>query len=333
MSRQASDYPAHMPAERPSSSVPAIFLGAGLRAMLIDRVTAEVHRALADNGIPAVVLKGPAIANWLYDRDEVRGYGDSDLLIPHAEWEHAGRVLSELGFQNFLGTMAHPRMESYASDPWFREGEDIDLHSTIYGLRARHEDVWAVLGSETEPMAIGGAQLPVLAEAPRAMHVALHAAQHQDGKAIYDLHKAVAKLDEQIWWRAAEVARRLDGLPAFVAGLRLDERGAEIVERMGLSRVRSTHTELRAGQVPLAESLNELLETPGWRAKLAFTRAEMFPRTAFMRWWSPLARRGRLGMAVAYVWRPLYIVLRAPAAIEAVWSARRAGQRRGESDG
>jgi Uncharacterised nucleotidyltransferase len=315
-----------MSGDRPSSSVPALFLGAGLRAMLIDRVTAEVHGALAQAGIPAIVLKGPAIGNWLYGPDEVRGYGDTDLLIPHREWQHAGEVLESLGFQNFLGTMAHPRMESYASDPWFREGEDVDLHSTIYGLRVPHEQVWGVLSAQTVPMAIGGADLPVLAEPARAMHVALHAAQHQDGKAVYDLQKAVAQLPEGFWEQAADVAERLDGLPAFAAGLRLDPDGAAIVERLGLSRVRSTDTELRAGQVPLAESLNELLETRGAAAKLRLAWAELVPRQAFMRWWSPLARRGRLGMILAYVWRPLYILLRAPAAIRAVWIARRDGR-------
>jgi hypothetical protein len=320
-----------MPGERPSSSVPAVFLAAGLRALLMDRVIAEVHRALADGGIPAIVLKGPAIANWIYGPDEVRGYGDGDLLIPHGEWEHTGRVLQSIGFQNFLGDMAHPRMESFASDPWFREGEDIDLHSTIYGLRAPHEAIWEVLAEGAASMDIGGASLPVLGEPARAMHVSLHAAQHQDGKAVHDLRKAIAQLPEELWWRAAEVAARLDGLPAFAAGLRLDPAGVALVDRMGLARVRSTHTDLRAGQVPLAESLNELVDTPGTIAKLRFARAEVFPRAAFMRWWLPLARRGRLGIAVAYVWRPVYILIRAPGAIRAVWLARHRAREGGDA--
>jgi len=183
--------------------------------------------------------------------------------------------------------------------------------------------VWDVLSRHTVPMRIGGADLPVLDEPARLMHVALHAAQHQDGKAILDLGKAIAQLPEQLWWAAADVATRLDALPAFVAGLRLEARGVELVQRMGLSQVRSAPTDLRARQVPLAESLNELLETPGAAAKLRIARAELFPGQRFMRWWSPLARRGSLGMAVAYVWRPIYILLRAPAAIRAVWLARR----------
>src|SRR5215213_9657052 len=147
-----------MQGEQPSPSVPAMFIGAGLRALLIDRVTVEVHRALEAGGVPSIVLKGPSIANWLYGPDEVRGYGDSDLLVPHRDWDRAGRVLESLGFQNFLASMAHPRMESYASDPWFRNGEDIDLHSTLYGIGVPPAAVWDVLCRKTVRMAIGGAE-------------------------------------------------------------------------------------------------------------------------------------------------------------------------------
>jgi hypothetical protein len=307
-----------MAGETPDTGLPGMVVEAGMRALLVDRVTVEVQRALADRGIPSVVLKGPAIAQWLYTDGEVRGYGDSDLLVPHADWTRAGEVLTELGFQNFLSVMAHPRMESIASDPWFRGEQDVDLHSTIYGLAADPAEVWEILSANTAMLPLAGAEVPVLGEPARALHLALHAAQHQDGKAVHDLRKGVAQLPESLWWEAAELAGRARGLPAFVGGLRLVEGGHDLLQRMGLSRVRSTHTELRAGQVPLAESLNELLETPGARAKLRFFRAEVFPGPVFLRWWSPLARRGRLGLALAYAWRPLYIAMHAPAAVRAV---------------
>jgi hypothetical protein len=179
-------------------------------------------------------------------------------------------------------------------------------------------------------MPLADGDVPILGEPARAMHVALHAAQHQDGKAVYDLHKAVAQVSEGVWERAAEVAARLDALPAFAAGLRLDEAGTVLLERLGLSQIRNARTELRAGQVPLAESLNELLETEGAGAKLRFAAAEIFPKPRFMRWWSPLARHGAIGIAASYVWRPIYIIVHMPAAVRAVWRARHV---RRESEG
>src|SRR5688500_1357109 len=84
-------------------------LQAGMRNLLIDKVTVEVARALHAAGIPHLLLKGPAIAGWLYDRTEVRAYGDTDLLIPHECWEAATGVLQGLGFTHDVENMAHPR--------------------------------------------------------------------------------------------------------------------------------------------------------------------------------------------------------------------------------
>jgi hypothetical protein len=312
-----------MAERRPTPSLHGLLVEAGLRNLLVDRMTVEVHAAFLAQGIPSIVLKGPAIANWLYGGADIRGYGDSDLLIPRRDWDKAAQILTALGFENDLSIMAHPRMESFASDPWLRGNDNLDLHSTIYGVDADFETVWDVLWASTERMEIGGASLPVLAPPARLMHIALHAAQHTDGKAVYDLDRAMQQLPEELWWEAADVAGRLDALAAFAAGLRLAPGGDELARRMGIAEVRRIHVDLRAGQVPLSESLNELLETQGALPKLRMAFAEVVPRPAFMRWWFPPARRSRIGMALAYAWRPIYLVLRAPAAIAAVRRARR----------
>jgi hypothetical protein len=53
---------------------------------------------------------------------------------------------------------------------------------------------------------------------------------------------------------------------------------------------------------------------------------EVVPTVKFMQWWSPLARRGRGGLLLAYLWRPLYLITRTPAAVRAVRHARKAAQ-------
>ena len=321
------DHPLESVSEReqsPRSSVPPLLLEAGLRNLVIDRITVEVTRALAARGIPSLVLKGPAIANWLYGAHEVRAYGDSDLLVPHRLWDLAVDALTELGFTGDLEPMAHPRMASYASDPFVRGTDSLDLHSTLHGVGVPYEAVWPVLSRDAVPMQIGGAELDVLGPAARAFHVALHAAQHQDGKAVFDLEKALAQLDDELWAQATEVARELSALPAFSAGLRLVQGGPELAARLGVSGVRSIHTELRARQVPLAEGIAQIYATPGVRAKLRLLVEELFPRPAFMRWWSPLARRGRAGLALSYLWRPIWLVLHLPTAVRTVRRARRA---------
>jgi Uncharacterised nucleotidyltransferase len=46
----------------------------------LDAVTTEVVLALREAGIPSVLLRGPAIARWLYEDPTERSYVDTDLL-------------------------------------------------------------------------------------------------------------------------------------------------------------------------------------------------------------------------------------------------------------
>ena len=52
-----------------------------VRNLAIDRLAAEVAAAFAAEGIESMVLKGPVLAEWLYQA-EIRPYGDADLLVP-----------------------------------------------------------------------------------------------------------------------------------------------------------------------------------------------------------------------------------------------------------
>jgi hypothetical protein len=57
----------------------------------------------------------------------------------------------------------------------------------------------------------------------------------------------------------------------------------------------------------MALGIEELSKTPGLLAKLRFVLRELFPTPAFMRWWTPMARRGSVGLSVAYVWRLVWV--------------------------
>ena len=70
--------------------------------------------------------------------------------------------------------------------------------------------------------------------------------------------------------------------------------------------------------------VDRLSATPGLRAKARLAIGWTFPPPDFMRTWSPLARRGRAGLALAYVWRPLALAGQTGAAIAAWRRAARA---------
>ncbi len=277
-------------------------------ALYVDLLTAELASAFAERGVPCILLKGPAVAHWLYHDGSVRTYRDCDLLVDPRQIAAAQAILRERGFEDTASPLAHPRKESHE---WQRAEQHVDLHTTLIGIRAAPQEVWDALSSTMASEQVGGVAVRVLDAPGRTLHVALHAAQHgrEDEKPLEDLRRALELVPEQTWRDAADLARRLRATEAFATGLRLLPAGAALATRLDLASAASAEATLRLEPVPLALALEHLAQTRGWRARLEILLRELFPTVAFMRWWSPLARRGRLGLVAAYCWRPLYLLL------------------------
>jgi hypothetical protein len=292
--------------------------------LAVDAVTAEVTTAFARDGIESLLLKGPSIANWLYD-DRSRGYRDSDLLVGPDQLDDARAVLSDLGFQPTFGGLPHPGMESTPAAAWRRGPFSVDLHETLPGASAARSVVWTVLREGAKELPIGGVNVRILGERARLVHIALHAAHHGPAVAqpLRDLRAALVRFGSEEWARARSVAEALDAGPAFEIGLSLLPEGREVCNELGLEPGPSPEWLLRAGGVPLAEGFERLRTAPGMGQRAKILIAELFPSPEFMRWWSPLARRSRRGLAVAYLWRLAFVTARAPAGIRAWRRARR----------
>jgi hypothetical protein len=284
-----------------------------LRNLAIDRLAAQTAAAFASAGIESMVLKGPVLAAWLYP-DEVRPYGDADLLVPPERWRDAVATLERLGFSDQLGPMAHPRMESFNSTAFLRGEENLDLHCAIHGLEAEPAAIWRIFSTGSASQEIGGAALRIPGRPALLLHVALHAAHHTEAKPLEDLRRALLLTDEELWTAAWELAEELDGAPVFATGLRRLPEGAELARGLGIgAEVRSARHDLRHDRVPTAEGIDELLSPDlSFAERVRTIGRELFPRPEFMRWWFPPARRGRLGLLLGYAWRWIWLVWHAP---------------------
>lgn len=292
-------------------------------ALYVDRLTAELATAFERRTIACILLKGPAVARWLYDDGSVRSYSDCDLLVATDQVAAAQSVLRELGFSDSASPLAHPRLESHE---WQRGEHHVDLHTTLIGIGASPQAVWDVLSATTETASVGGATVQVLGVPARALHVALHAAQHgrEERKPLEDLRRASNLVSEDTWIEVAALARRLQAVEAFATGLRLVPTGAAIASRLGLAAASSADATLRLEPVPLALGFEHLASTPGLVPRLRIIAREFFPTVAFMRWWTPLARRSAAGLVLAYCFRPLWLVAHAGPGLVAWRRARRA---------
>jgi putative nucleotidyltransferase-like protein len=323
--------PPQAPDSGPTDSAPARGLAATeleaiVRRIAIDSVTAEVVGAFERNAIPSILLKGPALVRWLYPKGHGRSYCDSDLLVPYAELSRAESVLRSMGFER-LGRETIPGDWPRHAHNWLRpDGAVIDLHFTLPGAQAPPQEVWRIVAERIEPMVVANRRVHILDPGARALLVALHALK--DGgrmpQARRDLVLALERLPIEVWENAASLATRIGAVGPFAAGLEREPSGSELARRLRLPSGRSTATLLRMrGAPPLAVGMDWLFGTPGWRRKALLVVRKIFPPASFLRDWSPLARRGRLGLAAAYVWRLVWVMVNAGPAFRAWLRARR----------
>jgi hypothetical protein len=290
-----------------------------------DALTARVVMALRAVGVESVLLKGAAVREWLYDRDERRS-DDVDLLVSGRDRDAIEAALSAAGLR-YLGPSALGRGRPHRQlweDPDTRIV--LELHESLIGIGVSNERAWDLLSRETDELVLAGTPVATLDEAGRTLHLALHAAQHgrESQRPLEDLQRGLERLPEALWREAAANAGRLDALPAFVTGLTLVPGGTELVRQLALETHEPVDVALRAATAPPAsQGLAWLMALPGPAAKARFLARVLVPPRVFMRAWDPLARRGTTGLALAYLRRPVWLLRHLPTAVRAWRQANR----------
>ena len=294
-------------------------------SLMLDHVAAVTSSRLADAGIPAILLKGAAIATWLYTEGEARPYRDVDLLVSPAQFDQAQTVLAGLGYVNPLAGAANCEYGSNELRLVGRMGDSIDLHHALIGV-PEPARAWQCLYSRSTTLAVGGAELRVLDVEARAMHLALHAMQDGpiDVKAMEDLARGVARLPLATWKGAAGLAAELGAMGPFGAGLRLFPAGAALAEQLGLPDVVNVDLTMRArSDPPEAFLMEQLAGLPDFRARAALLGRKLFPTTVYLKSQYPMAARGPLGVTAARFCRLGSLALRTVPAMVAWRRARR----------
>ena len=312
-------------------------LASAARTLLLDAVAVDCISALRGDGIRAILLKGPVTAAWLYSDHALRDYTDIDLLVSPDEFERAARTLERLGYRDTLTDRRPNEAPPHARE--FRlersslasgatrlpSGVWVDLHWSFQGIDAPAQEFWIVVAESAERMRISGTEVEIPNEPIRALLLALHAARSGAavGQPLVDLDRGLERLEGDTWRAAHALAIRLDAVPRFLAGLAMRPRGVELIERLDLrGRIDMPSALFAAGIPPVAGGLERLRTTTGVRRRLALVARELVPTRSFMRAWSPLARRGAIGLILAYAYRPFWLLVKLPAALRAHAHAR-----------
>ena len=282
------------------------------RTLLTDRQIVEFTTALDDAGVPSILLKGPSLVRWLYSDGAARPYIDGDVLVPLGSIERAEAVLRRLGFVH-LPLDDLPYDKPWHGHAWVRPHDDasIDLHRTVIGAGAPPSRVWKVLSEHVQAEEVAGVEVKMLTTEARALLVALHAAQNGPGipKSMEDLRRALRVVTFEEWQAVCDIAERIDALPALAAGLSLDPQGARLAASLQLPASLPIETILRASSArSVSLGLAWLIRLRG-PDRLRFLFHKIFPPVPFMRSWSPLAATGWAGLLIAYLWRPLWLLV------------------------
>jgi hypothetical protein len=291
---------------------------AAARSLAIDAVTAQIVQALRQADVEPILLKGPAVADLLYAGSD-RAYTDADLLVSEDALPRAEAVLGEHGFQR-LPVAVEPTIGLPHAAPWVRrdDGAEVDLHRSLAGVGVAPSELWRALEPLTRRALVARTEVRALDAVAQAFVVTLHAGQHgpEAAKPIEDLRRAIDQLDEGVWRESAALAERVAADISFAHGLRLANGGDELARRLGLAPaglVEAARDPRAATRLALA--FERLATTPGAVGKVRFVARELVPPPPRMRWLTPLARRGRLGLGAAYVVRAAALLRDAPASV------------------
>ncbi len=282
----------------------------GLRGRdALDATAVTVIGAFERAGVGAILLKGPALARLLYTEGETRGYSDVDLIVDPAKVGAARAALVALGFTEVsrelgvedVGGVVHA--ETWVGpDP--AGHETVDLHLRLPGTGAPPAAVWAALEQHRTELELSGCAIAVLDRAGLAFHVATHAAQHgpEVSKPLTDLETALGRWDLAVWTGAAALAREVDAVGVFAAGLRLVPAGAERAGELALPATPGRDWELamKAQRPRGTFHVQAFREASGVRQRAALLTRALFPSRRWILAQYPSAHRGRAWVLAAY---------------------------------
>ncbi|HEY2993667.1 MAG TPA: nucleotidyltransferase family protein [Methylomirabilota bacterium] len=285
------------------------------RTLLLARTQASVLSALAAAGVRAAPLRGPALGERLYDDPALRPCGDVDVLVDRAALGPVERALAALGFHEVDRRTGFAREFSYALElVESSHGVVVEPHFTLgYPPFTEAVDLGRVWSRARRARMAGVESLTLGSEATLlnlCLHV-VHKAPAVPALWIYDLDRLVRREGAALDWPEFVALARASRLAPLVAStLRQatalfdspvpDDVLAEL-ERAAASPLARL---LSGTSVDGKESLAALLALPGWRARLRYASAVLFPSPRFMTLEYGLTRRRQLG--AAYVRRAGY---------------------------
>lgn len=288
--------------------------GLAARTLLLSAELGCILRALEEQEVVCAPLRGLALAERLYGDITARPMGDLDVLVHKEDLARVAATLRELGFQEMDRRPGFARAFSYTLE-FFKDRHGcivVEPHWTIayppFVDRLDMEKVWR----RCTRRRVVGVESWDLGPEDLLLHLCLHLA-HRDGTApllwFYEVDRLVRQEQEALDWSrlsslayGASVQPLLSQALGTVRALLGTPIPDGILDRPtpdpGTSREgRLARLVGEASRVDGKESLALLFTLRGFRARLRYALALLFPTPEFMRIEYGLTHTGQLGWA------------------------------------
>jgi hypothetical protein len=268
-----------------------------VREAVIERELVAVFEALARAGIPAILMKGSALAYTVYPQPALRRRGDTDLMIRRADLDTAASVLAEAGYRR--ENMLHGEHVSHQAQ--FRKIDrhgvrhELDVHWKISN-RPFFADLltWDELAAAAVPVPALGAHARAMGLAHALTMACVHPVAHHGDRYpdrflwIYDVHllAGAMRADDFEQWTTLARARQIRAICARGIGLARAQFGTvvppSVDEALTTTEAEPSAWYLSAepwrGDIRLAD----LRTSRGLRAKTQLVREVVLPRRAYI---------------------------------------------------
>lgn len=189
-----------------------ISLRTALQNLRLYHELSEVLRALQQEAIPVIVLKGAFLAEIVYGERWLRPMVDVDLLVRSADLSRVETKLLEAGFSPLKLPSLRVEYEAHHHlHPFMKSGElRIEVHSAIerpsIPFNIDTDELW----KRAQPAIIGGVNALALSPEDLLLHLCLHASfthKFRLGlRSVYDISETLRHYGDAIDWE--QVSRR-----------------------------------------------------------------------------------------------------------------------------
>lgn len=166
---------------------------------LYDRLTRAL-RALKEEDIPVVILKGAALAELLYQNIALRPMVDIDLLIKGQDMWRANEVLTQLGYDSDVGLLHSRRAIKWCRHVIYQENNFwLEVHPRIAEIPKCDPWIKAI------PTQIASNDVFILGPEDFLLHLCIHFEHHLHGNSsqlisLYDIAEILKRYGEEIDW-------------------------------------------------------------------------------------------------------------------------------------